>query len=316
MNGARPTTMTKRVAVLISGRGSNMAALIYAARAADCPYEVALVTSDRPDAPGLDLAAGEGIAVERIDYDKTTFFQALDSLLSDRSIDIIALAGFMRIIPSDFIERWAGRMINIHPSLLPRHPGLRTHAAVLAAGEKVTGCTVHEVTADVDCGPILGRTEVAVLPGDTTATLAERVLIAEHQLYPQILADFVTRGTRPDALLQQVRALALALPQAEEKLSHGSPGFFVKGGKFFAYFSANHHGADRIALLVKISGLDEQQMLIEQDVDRYFRPAYFGDNWIGIRLDMPDTDWDHITDRLATSWEMAAPRRLLGAIGG
>ena len=302
--------MAKRVAVLISGRGSNMAALIYAARALDCPYEVALVTGDRPDAPGLTLAEAEGIPVKRLPYEKITYFQMLDELLCEESIDVIALAGFMRIIPTSFVERWAGRMINIHPSLLPRHPGLRSHAAVLAAGETVTGCTVHQVTADLDSGPILGSTQVAVLAGDTAETLAERVLIAEHQLYPRILADFVTRDSRPDSLLGEVRVLALALPEAEEKLSHGSPGFFVRGGKFFAYFSANRHGDGRTALLVKISGIDEQAMLIESDEQRYFRPPYFGDGWIGVRLDLGDTDWAHIEEWLTRSWRMSAPKRL------
>ena len=287
-----------------------MAALIYAARAEDCPFEIVLVTGDNPEAPGLALAQAEGIAVEHIAFDKTTFFQQLADFLSDRDINAIALAGFMRILPAAFIEQWAGRMINIHPSLLPRHPGLRTHAAVLAAGETVTGCTVHEVTVDLDSGPLLGRTEVAVLPGDSVESLAERVLIAEHQLYPRMLAEFVTRETRPDTLLDQVRTLALALPQAAEKLSHGSPGFFVVGGKFFAYFSANHHGDGRTALLVKISGIDEQQMLIESDDERYFRPAYFGDSWIGIRLDVGANDWAHIDEWLTRSWRTAAPKRL------
>ena len=302
--------MAKRVAVLISGRGSNMAALIYASRTADCPYEVALVTGDRPDARGLALAEAEGVAVKPLGYDKDAFFQSLAALLEEESIDVVALAGFMRILPGWFVERWAGRIINIHPSLLPNHRGLGTHVAVLAAGEIVTGCTVHEVTADLDGGPILGRCEVAVLPGDTVEALAERVLIAEHQLYPRILAEFATRDTRPDALLNHVRALALALPEAEEKLSHGSPGFFVKGGKFFAYFSANHHGDGRTALLVKISGIDEQAMLIESDEERYFRPAYFGDSWIGIRLDVGANDWTHVEEWLTRSWRTAAPKRL------
>ncbi len=174
-----------------------MAALIYAARAADCPFEIALVASDRDDAPGLDLAAAEKVTIERIAYNKITYFQQLDAFLSDRSIDVIALAGFMRILPAEFVARWAGRIVNIHPSLLPRHRGLETHAAVLAAGETVTGCTVHLVTAKLDDGPILGQVEVAVLPGDDAATLATRVLIAEHQIYPKILADFVTRERRP-----------------------------------------------------------------------------------------------------------------------
>ncbi|MCY7339214.1 MAG: phosphoribosylglycinamide formyltransferase [Sphingomonas bacterium] len=301
-----------RVAVLISGRGSNMAALIYAARADDCPYEVALVSGDKPDAPGLDLAQAERVDVLRLDGKKLgpSYWEGLQVSLGDARIDVVALAGFMRIIPASFVERWAGKIINIHPSLLPRHRGLHSHDEVLAAGERVTGCTVHEVTADLDDGPILGQVEVAVLPGDDAQSLATRVLIAEHQLYPRILAEFVARDTHPEALLDQVRALALALPEAAEKVSHGSPGFFVKGGKFFAYFSANHHGDGRIALLVKISGVDEQMMLIEGDAERYFRPAYFGDSWIGIRLDLTGTDWAHIDEWLTRSWRTAAPKRL------
>ena len=190
--------MTKRarVAVLISGRGSNMAALIYAARASDCAYQVALVTGDRPDAPGLDLAAAEGVRVERLNYEKVHFFQRLHASLCDQSIDVVALAGFMRILPADFVARWTGRIVNIHPSLLPKHRGLNTHHAVLAAGETVTGCTVHEVTAVLDEGPILGFTEVAVLPGDSVESLDERVRIAEHQLYPRLLAEFCARRSR------------------------------------------------------------------------------------------------------------------------
>ena len=149
-----------------------------------------------------------------------------------------------------------------------------------------------------------------VLPGDDAKSLATRVLIAEHQLYPRVMADFVTRDCRPETLLDRIRALALALPEAAEKLSHGSPGFFVTGGKFFAYFSANHHGDGRIALLVKISGIDEQHMLIESDAERYFRPAYFGDGWVGIRLDCGPNDWSHIDEWLLRSWRSAAPNRL------
>jgi formyltetrahydrofolate-dependent phosphoribosylglycinamide formyltransferase len=177
-----------------------MAALIDAARAPDCPFEIALVTSDRSAAPGLDLAAAHGIAIERLTYDKTTYYQQLHVILSDHAIDVIALAGFMRILPAEFVARWAGRIVNIHPSLLPRHRGLATHARVLAANEPVTGCTVHLVTAQLDDGPILGQTEVAVLPEDDAATLAARVLIAEHQLYAQVLADFVTRERQPRQL--------------------------------------------------------------------------------------------------------------------
>ena len=197
-----------RIAILISGRGSNMAALIYASRAAHCPYEIAIVTGDRSDALGLDLAAAEAVTVERLTYDKATYFETLEKLLSDHAIDVIALAGFMRILPADFVARWAGRIVNIHPSLLPRHRGLATHAAVLAAGETTTGCTVHLVTATLDDGPILGQVEVAVLPGDDASSLAERVLIAEHQLYPRILADFVTRERNPEWIREKVGSLA------------------------------------------------------------------------------------------------------------
>ena len=301
-----------RVAVLLSGRGSNMAALLYASRADDCPFEIALVSGDRPEAPGLLLAEAEGVPVARLDARTLggDYWSGLTDILRQARVDVVALAGFLRIIPASFIEEWRGRMINIHPSLLPRHKGLRTHEAVLAAGERSTGATVHEVTEELDDGPILGQVEVAVLERDDAAALADRVLIAEHQLYPRVLAQFVLRERSPQGLLEKVRALALALPEAEERSSHGSPAFFVKGGKVFAYFSANHHGNDRIALLVKLSGADEQAMLIEQDEERYFRPAYFGDNWIGLRLDLADTDWGGVEDWLLSSWRAAAPKRL------
>jgi len=196
---------TARVAVLISGRGSNMAALIYAARASDCPYHVALVTGDQPAAPGLALAEAEGVPIKRLEFKKNTFFQALHTSLCDQDIDVIALAGFMRILPPAFLESWNGRIVNIHPSLLPRHRGLNTHRAVLAAGERLTGCTVHEVTAALDDGPILDWTEVAVLPGDTVQSLDERVRIAEHQLYPRLLAEFCTRRSLRPAIIRRSR---------------------------------------------------------------------------------------------------------------
>jgi phosphoribosylglycinamide formyltransferase-1 len=302
-----------RVAILISGRGSNMAALIYAARADDCPFEIALVASDR-DADGLALAAAEGIAVERLPFDKDSFFEQLDGLLSDRAIDVVALAGFMRILPADFVARRAGRIVNIHPSLLPRHRGLGTHAAVLAAGEAKTGCTVHLVTADLDDGPILAQVEVAVMPGDDAASLAARVLIAEHQLYARALADFVARERDPDWIHAKVGELALALPETRAKTSHGSPGWRVgneSSGKFFALLSIRHHDEDSVGLLVKCSGQDEMADLIAADPERYFRPAYYGPaDWIGIRLDRPGVDWDHVADWLQRSWGLCAPPRL------
>ena len=290
-----------------------MAALIYAARAPDCPFAIALVTSDRATAPGLDLAAAEGIEIERILYDKTTYFEQLDALLSERSIDVIALAGFMRILPPDFVSRWAGRIVNVHPSLLPRHRGLDTHAAVLAAGERVTGCTVHLVTAALDDGPILGQVEVAVLPGDDAPTLATRVLIAEHQLYAKTLADFVSRERDPEWIRDKVDSLALALPQTRFKTSHGAPAWRVgseSSGKFFAILWTRHHGEDSVGVLVKSSGQDEMAALIEADPAVYFRPPYYGpSDWIGIRLDQGRVDWDHVNEWLAKSWRACAPAR-------
>jgi phosphoribosylglycinamide formyltransferase-1 len=311
-----------RVAVLISGRGSNMAALIYASRAEDCPYEVALVTSDNPDAPGLALAEAEGVPTVRLQIsakDKTQFFRELQDTLEESAIDLIALAGFMRIVPDDFVDKWEGRMINIHPSLLPKHKGLKTHDACIAAGEKVTGATVHMVTADLDSGEILGQVQVAVLPGDTPETLADRVLIAEHQLYPRILSQYLGRTRDFEWITSKVGELALELPKTHFQTSHGSPGWKVgtqSSSKFFAIMWNRHHGEESIGVLVKCSGQDEMAQLIDADPDIYFRPAYYGpSDWVGITLDRPSVDWDHIADRLAQSWELVAPRRLLEAGG-
>ena len=303
-----------RVAVLISGRGSNMAALIYAARAEDCPFEVALVAGDRADAPGLVLAEAEGVPVHRLASGKPDLFDALDRLLAEAMIDFIALAGFMRILPAAFLARWSGRIVNIHPSLLPRHKGLRTHQAVLAAGESTTGATVHLVTDELDSGDILGQVEIAVLPGDTPQTLAERVLIAEHQLYPRILAQFVARERDPEWIRERVGALALALPETSFKTSHGSPAWRVgseSSGKLFAILFNRHHGEDSVGVLVKASGQDEMGQLIEAEPDIYFRPAYYGpSDWIGLRLDRRGVDWDHVAEWLARSWRACAPPRL------
>ena len=303
-----------RVGVLISGRGSNMAALLYAARADDCAYEIVLVASNDPDASGLALARAEGVrtfARSHRGLDRAAFDALIDTELDRAGITHVALAGYMRLLSPGFVAKWQGRMVNIHPSLLPAHKGLHVHEAVLAAGETVSGCSVHLVTPELDDGPVLGQTRVAVLPGDTPETLAARILIAEHQLYPRVLAALVTEETTPEAMLKRVRTLALALPDAEEKLSHGSPGFFVRGGKFFAYFSYDHHHDGITGLLVKASGVEEQAMLIEQDPDLYYRPAYLGPSgWIGIRLDSGATDWAHIEDWLTRSWRASAPKRL------
>jgi phosphoribosylglycinamide formyltransferase-1 len=307
-----------RVAVLISGRGSNMAALIYAAKASDCPYEVVLVTGDGPDAPGLDLAEAEGAKVVRLPRpnpeEKGLFFDSLNRTLRDAGTDYIALAGFMRIIPRDFVERWAERIVNIHPSLLPKYKGLDTHRQAIAAGDAFGGCSVHVVTPEVDDGPLLGQVQVAILPGDTPDTLAERVLIAEHQLYPRALADYVSREQNIDWIIGKVGELALELPQTHAKTSHGSPGWRVgseSSGKFFAIMFNRHHGEDSIGVLVKCSGQDEMAQLIDAEPDIYFRPAYYGpSDWVGIRLDRRGVDWEHVAERLTTSWRFVAPNKL------
>ena len=305
-----------RVAVLISGRGSNMAALIYAARADDCPYEIALVTGDRPEAPGLEVARAEQVPVEVLDARamKSGFWDKLDETLRAARIDLVALAGFMRIIPDGFVARWDGRMVNIHPSLLPRHKGLRSHEACLNAGDRCSGATVHLVTPDLDGGEILGQVEVAILPGDTPETLAERVLIAEHQLYPRALGQYLGRSRDFDWITARVGKLALALAETRFQTSHGSPGWKVgsqSSGKFFAIMWNRHHGEESVGLLVKCGGQDEMAQLIEAEPDLYFRPAYYGpSDWIGIRLDRPKVDWDHVAAWLQRSWLSMAPTRL------
>lgn len=308
--------MTKaKVAVLISGSGTNMAALLYAAKAASCPYELVLVASNNPDAPGLALAAAEGIATWAHPH-KGMSRDAFDALVDERlraaGAEYVALAGYMRILSEGFVAAWQGRMLNIHPSLLPKYKGLDTHQRAIDAGDSHGGCSIHVVTAALDDGPVLAQTPVAIVPGDTAESLARRVQFAEHQLYPATLAAFVTRERSPDYLRGRVRELALALPEADEVTSHGMPCFGIVKGKKFAWFSEDHHGDGRIALLVKISGADEQAALIEMDADRYYRPAYFGDGWIGIRLDLGDTDWDAIADWLRKSWLAVAPKKLAG----
>ena len=295
-----------RVGVLISGRGSTMAALLYASRLYDCPYEIVVVGSNDPDAAGLALAAAEGVptfAHSHKGLKRAEFDAIITRELEQAGVTHIALAGYMRLLSAEFVTHWQGRCLNIHPSLLPKHKGLHTH-------EAVPGCTIHIVTPELDDGPILGQARIKVLPGDTPDSLAVRVQYAEHQLYPRVLADFVSADQRPEALLTRVRGLALNLPAAAEKLSHGSPGFFVEGGKFFAYFSDNHHGDSITALLLKVSGLDEAAMLIEQDPDRFFRPKYFGPaGWVGVVLtDGPD--WAMIEAMLSAAWRLCAPKRL------
>jgi phosphoribosylglycinamide formyltransferase 1 len=184
--------MKKRVAVLISGRGSNMTALIEAAKAQDYPAAIVVVVSNRPDAFGLVRAREAGIATALVDHttfgkDREAFEHALDAELQARGIEIVCLAGFLRLLTPWFVERWSGRMINIHPALLPRFKGLDTHRRALEAGAEEHGATVHFVSVGMDEGPVILQRAVPVLGGDTEASLAARVLEVEHQIYPQAL---------------------------------------------------------------------------------------------------------------------------------
>jgi phosphoribosylglycinamide formyltransferase-1 len=303
-----------RVAILISGRGSNMAALIYASQADDCAYEVALVTGDRADSPGLALAEAEGIPVQRLTAKGSTNFWAdLQDALEKAGIELIALAGFMRIIPSDFLKRWDGRILNIHPSLLPKYKGLGTHEACLAAGDSKSGATVHLVTPELDSGEILGQVEVAVLPGESAETLADRILIAEHQLYPRILSEYAARPYDAGWIEAKVDKLAQQLPEVGRKTSHGSPGWSAGGekGKLFAIIADHHHGEEAVGLLVKASGPDEMTGLIEAQPDIYYWPKYYGaSGWLGVKLNRRDVDWDQVGEWLERSWRACAPPRL------
>jgi phosphoribosylglycinamide formyltransferase-1 len=181
----------RRTAILISGRGSNMQALVQASRATDYPAEIALVVSNRADAAGLAWAERQGIPTAIVDHksfpDRAAFDQRIGETLCEAGIELVALAGFMRLMTADFVNSWRGRMINIHPSLLPAFKGLDTHARALAAGVKIAGCTAHFVTPEMDEGPIIAQAAVPVIEGDDEDRLAARVLAAEHRLYPAAL---------------------------------------------------------------------------------------------------------------------------------
>lgn len=194
MSGAHPR---KRTAILISGRGSNMVSLVEATQAPDYPAEIALVLSNRPDAGGLERARGFGIATAIVDHrefqgDREAFERAMDEVLRVNQIELIALAGFMRIMTPWFVRRWEGRMINIHPSLLPLFKGTHTHRQALEAGVAEHGCSVHFVVPELDAGPVIAQARVPVLPGDDEETLARRVLAQEHVIYPQALAQLAS----------------------------------------------------------------------------------------------------------------------------
>lgn len=196
------TLRKTRTAILISGRGSNMQALVDAARADDYPAEIVLVVSNRPDAPGLEWANARGLPTLAIDHKRyatrDAFEDALQKALEAAGTELVALAGFMRLMTPAFVEQWRDRMINIHPSLLPSFKGLHTHERALAAGVKITGCTVHFVRAEMDEGPIIAQAAVPVLSGDDPVTLAARVLAAEHRLYPSALKLVASGRIRRD----------------------------------------------------------------------------------------------------------------------
>ena len=182
----------KRVAILISGRGSNMAALIEAAKAKDYPAEIVLVLSNRPEAEGLGIARVAGIATEVVDHklygkDRAAFDQAMQAVLDRHGIEFVCLAGFMRLLTTGFVEAWRGRMINVHPALLPSFKGLNTHARALETGVQIHGATVHFVVPEMDSGPIIAQGAVAVHNDDTEQSLAARVLKVEHRIYPLAL---------------------------------------------------------------------------------------------------------------------------------
>jgi len=188
------TTPKKRVAILISGRGSNMRSLVEASRAQDCPYEVVVVISSRPDAAGLSWAKEQALPALGLDhkrYESRAHMEGqIQTVLTASRVDLVALAGFMRLMTPEFVTSWHNRMLNIHPSLLPSFKGLHTHERALEAGVRVAGCTVHLVRPEMDEGPILGQAAVTVEDGDTPDTLSERILRAEHKLYPAILRAY------------------------------------------------------------------------------------------------------------------------------
>ncbi|MAY20232.1 MAG: phosphoribosylglycinamide formyltransferase [Erythrobacteraceae bacterium] len=306
-----------KIAVYISGTGTNLAALIYASRLADCPYEIVLVASNVEGAGGLALAELEGIATFTHSHKGVSREQqdaAMEAAVLEARADYIVLAGYMRILSEAFVARWEGRMLNIHPSLLPKYKGLDTFARAIEAGDSHAGSSVHIVTPELDAGEVLAQVKVAIAPADTAETLAARVKPAEHQLYPRAVADYVSRGNDPDFLYAKVRELALALPETHERESHGSPGFRVgteKTGKFFAHFANQHHGEEHIAVLVKTGSMDELLNLVESQPELYFKPAYYGaSGWIGLILNRRGVDWDHVGEWLQRSWRATAPAKL------
>jgi phosphoribosylglycinamide formyltransferase-1 len=214
------TSPKKRVAILISGRGSNMMALVEAARAADYPAEIALIVSSRPGAAGLAWAQTQGLPAVAFDHTsyatREAFDDAVHMVLTKARIDLVALAGFMRLQSAGFVARWRGRQLNIHPSLLPLFKGLHPHQQALDAGVKISGCSVHFVTEEMDSGPIIAQAAVPVVAGDTAESLSERILRAEHRLYPHALRLVASGALTPES---ERPAAALAPDSAESLFS-------------------------------------------------------------------------------------------------
>jgi len=219
----------KNIVILISGRGSNMEAIVRACAAEGWPARVAAVLSNRPDAAGLSFAAEHGIATAVVDHrqypDRATFDAAMAEAIDSYAPDLVVLAGFMRILTTNFVERYAGRMFNIHPSLLPSFPGLHTHRQALEAGVKLHGATVHYVTPELDHGPIVMQAALDVLPGDTPESLATRLLGCEHEIYPRAVRWFVEDRLR---LQDGIVNVEPAEPQLLMAISAGTPASGVK----------------------------------------------------------------------------------------
>ncbi len=306
-----------KIAVFISGTGTNMAALLYASRLEDAPFEIVLVASNVEGAEGLGLAETEGVATFTHSHKGVTREAqdaAMEAAVKEAGAQFIVLAGYMRILSEGFVERWGSRILNIHPSLLPKYKGLDTFTRAIEAGDTHAGSSVHIVTHELDAGEVLAQVKVAIAADDTPQTLAARVKIAEHQLYPRAVAEYVSRGNDPDYLYAKLSELALALPETHKKDSHGSPGFRVgteKSGKFFAHFNNQHHGERHIAVLVKTSSMDELLALVETQPETYYKPAYYGaSGWVGVILNRPGVDWEHVGEWLERSWRECAPARL------
>ena len=306
-----------RVAVLISGAGTNMAALLYASRLDGCPYEIVVVGSNNPDAPGLRLAQAEGVPIFAHSHrglSREAHDALIDEELNAAGAEFVALAGYMRLLTPGFVGKWAGRMLNVHPSLLPKYRGLDTHAQALANRDAHGGCSVHLVTEEVDAGEVLRQVPVAILHGDTVERLAERVRLAEHQLYPRVLAEFLSRPFDAAWIEAEVNRIASSLTEVTRKTSHGAPGWAVgpdKTARLFAIIADHHHGAETVGLLVKASGPDEMNGLIEAQPDIYYWPKYYGaSGWLGLKLNRRYVDWSQVEQWLERSWRSAAPARL------